>query len=433
MAQKNSRGHWPKDFQDIKKNDEFYLDIEDNERRTVFNQPGYNFQTCKPPQCQGVGWPGNDAKITYSGDTEGQLKLVTPPGGNEPVPTLFLKVQYSYETADGKKVQGEGWLAADRLRRQKVQPVFPTKKPPVTDSCKNTMSSPEKMAKEIADECTRKAYQEIEALTDSLTDKIGFCAIPNPPQLPKFNQQVMYDEHVLPKLKTIKDWPRVKKGDGTWATPQDFISIDAVARTLYGEMAVCHRNGLHYPMAVAAIIKNRGKSAAGFFRAKHDPFKAPIAMEATDPSQFHTWKRKSNEQEAAFRQLSSEQKKGRVLYNHSNAEQALCPPASTQKKFYRGHPPHKFEQKIWQDMVKIAAEMVLFPAEFDKRTADIKETNYTSIGACIPNMEPVHDVPLVAGRKLDNLGCIELWRPRKVGSKGPDECSKRRARKPAQK
>ena len=80
---------------------------------------------------------------------------------------------------------------------------------------------------------------------DQLDQIVGECAIDNP-QKPKLKSGNAYDAHVLPKLKN-KPLPNITNEFGTPITRADLINIDALARTMYGEMANCYKHGLQYP------------------------------------------------------------------------------------------------------------------------------------------------------------------------------------------
>lgn len=423
---------WPSRLKDIQVGQKLYLDLEPGRAQGIYSRPGLNYKNCNPSNdCEAKAWPQNTESLTYTGRSK--IENVTPPGGTEPEAVLFLEVDYSFERTSQQKGKPKtqlfssygrgrapGWIAADRIYTEPIRPVFAVN-PSEALICNAQTPS----FQQIANRTRHRFNQSVEDLAKDLKGLVGRCALKSPPLLPAFRTPMVYEEVLMDGLEKER-WPPFKKEDGTMATTQEFIAIDAVARTLYGEMGSCHRHGLHYPLAVAAVIQRRSKNPTAYSQWRlHKKDKLPVAQVATDPW-FSTWKAKTNEEEARFQKMSAHERHGEASFKHTNAEQPLCPPSSSERPFYPGRIPAPEDQDIWNDMVRIATEMVMFPEEFEKRTASIKYQDYTSAGACRPDMLPVAESPRIDGRALANKSCIEFWRARTPADREtPSVCRER--------
>lgn len=433
----------PDSLQNLKKGSVFYVDPEGDIPGQIYLEPGKNWKNCNQTnKCSAVALARENDALRYTGRSK--MIMQVPPGGTELEPVVYVEVEYDITTKWGRYTSDKagkpgrpGWIVADRLHTEKLKPIYRTHldssitKPDCERGCKD----PAKEFKRLLQETEVKYSKNLDAIVASLEGKIGHCALPmkdGKPALPTFNKRVMYDEHVLPKLQQ-QDWSsvKIKNEQQKQATAEDMITIDAVARTLYAEMGICHRYGIEYYMAVAATLKNRAlyyqtmedvgrKDLQGrlFVKECHYPEKSPLAKVATEPTQYATWKHKAEgaNKDFAFqveelRQNSKNKehfkKQKRILANKkTNAEEALCPPSNLNSTFFEGRKPSKEENQRWKDAVKIASEMVLFPNSFDQKTKDVSHYSYTSNGGYIKGVPIANPQPAVAGRKLGAKNCI---------------------------
>ncbi len=395
-----------------KSGQKMYLDLEENERATIYSQGGLNYLNCVAAnQCNevnGLGWPSRNDELTFLGVTQTHYMQINSAGDYDFVE--FAKVKYLRDMPSGGQKWVEGYIATDRLRNRRTDPVFGGKTPRrTTDRVGKNDFCPGKAADSLKSDAqailgkSKEIFNEnVQKIADQIRDKLGKCSFDGKENI---TGAVPYDKMALPSLLesarknefpvNIEKEP-LEPGKKSLATIEDFVAIDALARTLYGEMAVCHRKGLEYPLAAAAVIQNRAMAIQAqpalkrvYCKSNHHPVKNEYACVATQPIQFSTWNKSEN------------------------IEQPLCPPSDPGKNFYPGRKPPAQEVAIWNDMVKIATEVILFPKAFKSRIAgDLNGVfHYTSVGAVpIRNTVPVDRILSVAGRPLVNSRCIMLHR-----------------------
>ena len=305
-------------------------------------------------------------------------------------------------------------------------------------------------------------------IAEALGPEIGKCML-NPPDKPPrlFTNEIPYDEFALPTMLKSKAPKGLKKPDGKEITTEEMIEIDSLARTIFAEMASCEPFGAQYPMAVARIIKNRGKAVeenpkkAGEFiplNDKHDSRKTLTSRAATSPVQFSCWNQKiidnvalaegveekaeelypaqldfmqklnlkakkkmnkktmenramANARQLAKKEIRPNAKTGAFYKpNDSGLLHSLCPPSDPKQPFYDNRVPDSKMTTIWNSILKTSTEAVLFPVQFDERTeklADVK--HYTSGRSKFYNMVPVK--ASVDGRPINRFRCLNLWKP----------------------
>lgn len=199
-----------------------------------------------------------------------------------------------------------------------------------------------------------------------------------------------------------RQYDQVKKNHSVVATHKGFplaavhlIAIDAMARTIYGEMRGCMKHGKRYPMAVARVIMNRADAirdkglSEGFvspksegharFRGAENPRTAlrgvntavivPHLFEA--PRQFSVWNK-----------------------GDANNDEVLCP---------------KKDSAEWKTAIEVATAAVTKDPDFMKQTDELKGIEFYSSGMT-PSWAGTERTGLtVGGQPLDKRSCIQLW------------------------
>lgn len=289
------------------------------------------------------------------------------------------------------------------------------------ESSQVTQDAPQEPSGDVASGATDISNMNIENYFDAveyivglLKPRLGVCIKPNFKELSKVNYKNKFnpfDKLVLPKLNaletTFMDHINSNSRElflSSKVLLEDIITIDALARTMYAEMGICYRHGLHYPMAVARIALNRTFADPATFKhytaeVPHDTAKSALSKILTTPSQFNAWipKKKvriegQDQETTAFKQV-------------------LCPPVSGDKAFYTGSSPKTQDQEIWMNSLRIATEAVLFSDDFKLRTKKIEGDHYTS-GLRATNwhgMRKVIPAPTIEGRKISLEQCMQVW------------------------
>lgn len=194
---------------------------------------------------------------------------------------------------------------------------------------------------------------------------------------------------------------------------KQLIAIDAMARTIYGEMGVCSdkREWDKYFQAVARISLNRVNAihspkprvqaeARGRFMKPDSKenfldLKDDITRVVNEPSSYSVWNHTSDP-------------------NPSNLKQVLCPPAQRNKRMYDGSDMTKLDgadflqRSMWEHALRYATEAVLFPTALKERTDGLEANYYTSNlkmdgGALI-------EEPVMNGFTDFDPYCINFWR-----------------------
>lgn len=374
-------------------NGKAYLDLEDGQIVSVFNKPGMNWKNCATDtSCRPVGWPDRGAEVEVISDKPKRMMVEDPYTGKKQ-PEDYLKIKYTYQReANGKSFtqSGEGWIDAAYVSYSKRKSVFGTDSAPMTEVCP---PRPKSVAPQqtVTDLATAFVNNSVTNTADLLREHVGACVIDprNPPN--SFHGENPFDTYVLPHLSK-RGLPKITREDGKPMTRQDLIDIDALARTMYAEMARCYKHGLQYPMAVAKIAVNRANSSnrhREFIKGPHNQTKGPLAKVVTTPSQFNLWMK------------TLDGKKNGTLSH------ALCPPSEKTRPFWTGSTPGKDEQAIWDNTLRIATEAVLFPKKFQSRTAQLQQFHYTSGMNGFYGMRQVY--PWIAERKVSRNACVQVW------------------------
>lgn len=381
---------------------------DDDDVMTVFSDPTKNWKNCtKLPDgsCkEAMGWPGRDADITVIGPDE-KFK-VHDPFTDKDVNETFVKVKFKYTRevtgSNGQiteyKKEGEGYIPKYALTSTKQAAIYAntTKKttPAAAKDCPPTHNDEGKKSAQNGNDIARMAKgQSVVSAADEISKVVGKCLVSpptsRPSNLPNSN---VFDAWVVPKIKA-QPVPKLKNEQNKAMTQADLINIDALARTLYGEMGGCFKRGLQYPMAVARVALNRLDNEAKwqeFTGTNVTRTNQPIPKLAkllTTPEKFNNWT-------------------GRT--NNGPLHQSLCPPTQAGKPFWNENSASKEEAAIWKNAVRIATEAVLYPNQFKSRSPGMKNVHfYTSGMGSYSNSKRVH--ASVDGRSLANSDCVELW------------------------
>lgn len=391
LKAQNSEGFMPFDA---------YLDVEENAPLiSVFNKPGLNWKYCEKNnkgECKdAVGWlDSKPDKLRVIGDIV-KAKTIDPFTGKEFVQDYY-EVEFDY-TRDTYVQQGRGYVEASYIRRKKLNTVFGTKDLKFNKETSSCSSKNNNNLSNIKEQCEVASRVSLNVAAEKIHKLVGMCPLEKPTQPPVVaGKKNVYDQLVLPELLKVK-LPAIKTESEKQMTREDLIAIDSLSRTLYGEMASCFREGLHYPMAIARIAINRAeekKRESEFIRGKHEEAKPPLSRVLTSPTQFSMWLK---------------QDKGKP---NRPLNMGLCPPKEQAKAYHGGKSPSKNETYVWENAVKIATEAVMYPERFKKRTDSLKNLyHYTSGMGQFYRMTQVR--PSIEGRSLSLDRCMELWKDRK--------------------
>lgn len=389
------------------KGQQVYLKLEKGQLTTIYNKPGVTWKSCKKNKAGGcseaIGWVDRDTKVWIAGE-----KVEAPtydPFKDETVKEDFYPVQFEYSrTTKGgtvNKKRGDiGYIDAAYIETKRVEPIYPAKKPdatPASTDKKPCLPTPDKPEADFATVAWATHLRSIEETANLLKDKIGFCADLKSDRNTKAN---LYDSVILPQLQNMAI-PKISGEGGKRISKAQLVDVDALARTLYGEMASCFKHGLEYPMAVARIAVNRTESTdyhSAFIQGPHSDKKSNLSRVVTSPNQFSLWLRKLNG------------KKNPPL------GMAMCPPRDSKQKLWHGNKPSPVELQVWNQAVQIATEAVLFPSTFKSRTKKLDQRYfYTSGVGKFYRMQKVS--AQIEGRSLNKSKCIEIWHDKKMDRK----------------
>lgn len=261
-----------------------------------------------------------------------------------------------------------------------------------------------------------------------------------------FSGNLTYDQFVLPSMQKHSLPKNIRKEDGTPFTQKDLIAVDTMARSLYAEMARCVELGSHYQMAIARVFRNREKAildnpnaAKEFLRhqSEHSPNKSLLSQVVTSPVQVSAWNQevidfdklkdaRRGEVKALMKQGVGEwdawerakkifkpnmETKRFYKNNESGLLHTLCPPSDPKKICYAERKPNLTENAAWESSLRVAVEAVLFPTQFDRKTAQLEGIkHYTSGRTKFYDYTEVF--PSIDGRKINSRACLNLWKER---------------------
>lgn len=378
---------------------------EDDTPVSVFKTPGQNWNFCKKDPvtkacADAVGWPSRDAKIKVLSPPVKQKARDAVTG--ESYEEEYLEIEFTYDRkgADGKVYHqhGTGYIESSYISKKKTKSFYTAQNSDKPFCPPGQTNDPQnKIKKDVAQFKDLAASTEnlsLEKKADLLSKTVGFCPLKPPTKKPsgfEKNRNV-YDQKILPTLLSAK-LPNIKNEANKPISRDELIQIDALARTLYGEMAICYRRGLQYPMAVARIIVNRAneESREGeFIKPPHSNRTPALVQVCTTPSQFSMWLGKI---------------KGTA---NEPLHHGMCPPTELNGPFWKSSQAPANEYDIWKNTLRIATEAILYPKQFKKRTNQIDGFFYTSGVGKFYNMKK--EVPSIEGKPIDRAACLEIWK-----------------------
>ena len=190
---------------------------------------------------------------------------------------------------------------------------------------------------------------------------------------------------------------QIRKEDGKLATTEDWVAVDLLARTLYGEIGgsnKCASNDGYFE-AVGRVIMNRAEFMNDPNHEKHTNFfksetsvKNQYARAAISPHEFQVWQDESRYVicPASEIQKTYKDKSGEVI-------------ASTRDKDYIR----------WFAALQTASDMIFKENSFKCKTKNIKSLFYTK-SSLAPGKNFVHvRGAKIGSQTIDNSDCVQLW------------------------
>jgi len=204
--------------------------------------------------------------------------------------------------------------------------------------------------------------------------------------------QATIEKHGLPEMsKEVRDPDNPNRITTVPMTESDLIHIDALARTLYGEMDSCEEQDY---FAVAKVAINR-------LNDKQGRFGKDLTTIVTTPNEFSNWK-----------------------YDDPNIVKSLCPPSGSNKNFSHnsfadkkndGKPPKSTpdrEIQFWNQALRIATTAILHRPSFEDYTSEVKQVYYTSNLDSFFCRMPANPPPTINGLEIFTK-CVQLWEEKK--------------------
>jgi hypothetical protein len=227
--------------------------------------------------------------------------------------------------------------------------------------------------------------------------KVGECL-----PVPQNQRENFFAASVMKKCQQIdeKANPVVATHNGKKVFSSDLCAIDAMARTIYGEMRSCVRKGNRYPMAIARIIYNRAKQIQQ--HGIKDTFINPRAASLQRPDLSVREQMKGTHHRMIIPHLF-ESPQQFSIWNHGdpNNKVVLCPMEG------RSQAESSNEWKISLD---IATAAVMEDKNFLSATSGVRVTHYTSgIEPRWKGRQEVQSVR-VGGMPVDDKSCIRFWK-----------------------
>lgn len=381
--------------------------LEDGDAITIFNKPGITWKNCtyltdqksKKKYCEEAqGWPDRSSEIIVTGP-EYKTKVIDPFSGEE-IEETYVPVHFSYSTISAISgpsfKEGSGVIAKSMLTKAKYDSFFSNTLTtvPKKENCPQPGSSLMKVPAHLPELTKEIKKLDVTAAADAVYKSVGQCAVSPPTKTPKnLPEGNIYDQLVLNKLKN-NPVPNILTESKKPMTQADLINIDALARTLYGEMGKCFSKGLQYPIAAARVAINRVDAAPRMSEWVDPPQangKPALAQIITTPKKFNNWMAHNGRRP------------------NGPLHQSLCPPKAIDQPFWKENQASKDEVDIWQKAVLIATEAVLYPTKFKARSPAMNDIYfYTSGMGHYGKNKLVH--PVINGRPLDDDSCVEAWK-----------------------
>ena len=403
----------------------------DYELTTVYKDMGQHYlqNECETEAC-GVAWPDKDTPMEV---IDQKFIPWKNPHTEKDEWKSFYRVKLKNKT--GQVVTG--WIEAEDVSTEKQADK------PIPLLCKNPYSDLIDVSKNL--EYT--AAQQVDTVYDSIRNHAGKCLLNEKEYVKdvmvtdkktKKKKKVKhlaysknFDKSLIQKKQNVPDATVLKKWQSKTDLPEiivdtqngqrrldrkDMLAIDMLARTLYGEMAKCHKYGKEYLMAVAATINNRRL-------AQYCPYNQVPKWEKPYMARNRFGRPKSKENTAirtpTYDILSrpwsfsvwnqyKDKKKGKYKIE-SAAKHSLCPPINIKERFWAGANPPKREMKIWDDALKVAIDSYLNPHLFREKTKTINSYYYTSGVKMGKGFNRVKRTPVIHGKNLTRGSCMKLW------------------------
>lgn len=413
---------------------EAYLDFEGRSHVSVYEHKGLNYKNCLPPSCHAKAWLENSTEFTVTGekqilrntlDVDGivrdieyyPVEVIVMNSENEPdIKRGFLEAGFVHFKKHGQKPPGPIYEIEDR-------------KDPKDKKCTTSVMSPDIGSCDIPEITTIMNKTSFNENVEVLMKKVGQCV--NPEEIKTSESSINYDHFVLPLFRKNNDGkekitaPPILREDNKPMTQDDLINIDALARTMYGEVASCFKQGINYPLAFTQVVLNRyaatepksknkedvkiaKKFASRYIQGNHKE-SPKITKILTSPIQYSTWK-------------TTDVKLSRP---NPALRNALCPPSNDYNDFKNAKEtttekknkdskkkqdktiPHHVN--VWHNAVQIATEAILFPKRFSKHMVGMKSdtrhfTSYMERSAAYRQQ-----FPIIEGRGFKKDDCVQVW------------------------
>lgn len=325
-----------------------YKDYEDNKVTgyisvpiaSVFDRPGVTWKdNLRFKQQYSVAWPTMDSRVVISDST---FALVKDPK-NENV--KFWALYYAIKLRNNKGAQVSGWIVSDFVRIKSAKD--------------------ESMMDSMGSDYSAKVQWIAKAMSQHVAKEIKTI------KLNRNRNRAIFSYFHQAYLR----YEKLENG-----TPNEYIAMDSLARTIFAEMEGCYKYGRQYLQAVAAVVYNRVRSG-NFEVSGPDPIH-PVTMIVGEANQFSVWNRKLNNGRLAVTL--------NPLGNSKDNERDL-------------------KEKILMEALLIAVEVVTEPETFERRlNGAMKQALYMTSRISRP-------YPPVVGGKIDGKDlrikeCIRLWK-----------------------
>lgn len=364
-----------------------YLDVPSGQPVTITSIPGKTWRDCGPQVPENerpcVAWPrgGPETKLKIR---DGKVIEEVDPVTGQRRPQLYYLVDVEYPTVEHGTKQERGWVSAQLVRSDplprsdlslgEVQYTAPPDKKP---DCKCGPKTPRDQIKEQLEiarlqpsELARQALRHVGAC---VSGRANPASAANP-----------FRSFLGNHWAARRDQVYFRQGEHN-ITGQQMFAIDAIARTIFGEMRGCFRNGIRYPMAVARVILNR----AYYVKAKGKtlPFvkdtqnyqsmsvEEIVPFVASASAQFSPWNR-----------------------DDPNLRHVLCPERMDAES-----------RRIWEKSVEIATSAILDRTQFGRDTQQVSHLHFSS--GMTPGWAANYslDTPRVGSAPIDSPRCLRLW------------------------
>lgn len=216
---------------------------------------------------------------------------------------------------------------------------------------------------------------------------------------------------------------RIRKDNNEMATADDWVAVDLIARTLYGEVGGKPKcSDPKHLKAVGRVIMNRRdfmnhrESPDDEKRARYTKFfkvdskvKNQVALAAINADEFHVWD--PDKKDSVGRWMACPGTEPRAIKDKTGKQIGYI----TEKDVER-----------WERAVAVASEMIFKEKKFRCDTKGVKGVFYSK-GDYPPgkNFEKVGSSVRIDNEMLDGKNCVELWQnPRnRYEAEDPEDCA----------